>query len=129
MTDPLATRTNDGLDELMVGVFVAAVDQFPESLTAMRSIVERAAKIKRPDRVVRRPDREHPHAGGGGRGVAEDGGFGRLQQLAEPGASVEARRRQRVWAGRFRRGGHQDDLLDTEVDQLVDDANQPAGAV
>src|SRR5512138_263077 len=104
MSDPLATRTNHGLDELTVGVFVAAVDQFPESQTTVRSIVERAAKIKRPDRVVRRPDREHPYASGGGRGVAEDGGFGRLQQLAEPGAAVEARRCQRVRAGRFRRG-------------------------
>src|SRR5699024_10754919 len=58
--DPLATGADDRLDELPVGVFVAAIEQLGQGLHAVRSLVADAGEIERAERVVRRTDDEEP---------------------------------------------------------------------
>src|SRR4029453_17814932 len=114
------TGPDDRLDELAVRVLVPAVDEFGETVAPVRPVVVAAAEIERSDRIVCGPDRENANAARGVGGVADDGGFGGLQIIAEPAATVETRRRQRVWTLRLRRRGHDDQLLGAQVDQLVD---------
>ena len=64
LSHPFARRADDRLDELMVRVFVPEAHQLAQALTPVRAIVVATAKIKRPDRIVRRPDGENADAAG-----------------------------------------------------------------
>ena len=100
----VAARADDRLDELVVGVLVAAAHQLGERLPAVGSIVEAAGEIERADRVVRGPDREdaRPRRRSARSDVADGRRLGRLQVLADAAAAVEPRRRQRVRARAIR---------------------------
>ena len=113
---PLAARADHRLDELVVGIFVAAAHQLGERLPAIGPIVEAAGEVERADRIVRGPNRENARPAPRRRpcDVADGRGFGRLQVFAEPPAAVEPRRRERVRPWRFGRRRHQDHLLDVE---------------
>src|SRR5207245_9665755 len=95
-SDAVARGTHDRLDELMIGILVAAIHQLAEALRTVGSIVEAAGEIERPNRVVRGPDGEHPHAAGGGGRVAENCRFGGLHELAQPRAAVQTGPGERV---------------------------------
>ena len=63
------------------------------------------------------------------RGVADDRRLRRLQILAEPAAAVE-RAARAARAGRATPATrHEDDLLDAEIDELVEQADQAVGPV
>ena len=108
----------------MIRVFVAATHQLVERLRAMRSIVVAAREIERSDGVVDRSDREDANAAGGRRRITDDRGFRRLQIFPKAAASLDARAGERVRSRRLRSGRDQDDLLRSEIDQFVDEANE-----
>ena len=54
--DPFAARGHDGLDELVVGVLVAAIDQLAKAEVTIGPFVVDAGKVQWSDRVVRRTD-------------------------------------------------------------------------
>ena len=55
---PFAAGAADWLDELPIGVFIAAIDQFGQRLGAIRPFVVDAGEIKRSKRIVRRANDE-----------------------------------------------------------------------
>ena len=126
---PLAA--DDRLDELVVGILVAAAHQLGQAWPPVGSIVEPAVEVERADRIVRRPDDVEPRTRLAGelRGVADGRRLERLQVLADAPASVQPRRRKRVRARRIRRGRDEDDLLDVHQRQLFDQAQQAARAI
>jgi len=50
--DPLSASADDRLDELAVGVLVAAIDELAERLPPIGSFIVNAGKIQRPERIV-----------------------------------------------------------------------------
>ena len=58
--NPLAAGTDDGLDELAVGVFVAAIHELRERLDAIRALIVHTREIKRAKRVVSRTNDKQP---------------------------------------------------------------------
>ena len=56
-SEPFPARGHDRIDELTVGVLVAAIDQLVEALVAVRPRVESPPPIERADRVVGGSDR------------------------------------------------------------------------
>ena len=56
--DPLAARADDRLDELAVGILVAAVEQLAQRVRAIGPFVVDAGEIERPQRIVRRTNDE-----------------------------------------------------------------------
>ena len=58
--DALAAGADHRLDELAVGISVAAIDELRQRQRAIGSFVVDAGEIERTDRIVRRPDDEEP---------------------------------------------------------------------
>src|SRR5436853_7478989 len=54
MRNHLAAGADDGLDELMVGVLVAALHQLLRRMAPVGGIIIRAGEIERANRIVRR---------------------------------------------------------------------------
>src|SRR5919204_2658652 len=107
---PFAARAHEGLDELVMGVLVPAAHQLGGRWAAIGSIVVPAGKIKWPDGIVRRTNREDPAHTRGAEpgGVADGGGFARFEILSHARAPVEAAGHQAVRAGKLRRCGDHD---------------------
>src|SRR5262245_36652369 len=96
LADALAAGADDRLDELMVGVLVAAIQQFRQRLTAMRSIVVAAAEVERADGVVGRTNRVDADTGGCRGRVSKDACLGRLNVFPEAPAAIEDRKSTRL---------------------------------
>src|SRR5258708_7943125 len=58
--DAFAARGDDGLDELVVGVLVAAIHELGDRIEAIGPLVVDAGKIERAERIVRRTDEKEP---------------------------------------------------------------------
>ena len=94
LPDALAARADDRLDELVIGVLVAAAHQLGQRLRADR-IDRRSRRRNRTDRPDCAPAGSRRSAGRAAAGridVAHDRRFRRLQVFAEAAASVEPRR-------------------------------------
>src|SRR5574339_887984 len=57
--NPIATGGDDRLDELTVGVLVAAIDEFREAEMTIRPFVVDALEIERANGIVRGADEKH----------------------------------------------------------------------
>ena len=55
---PLAAGADDRLDELAVGILVAAIDELAERLSPVGSFIVHPSEIQRPERIVRGADDE-----------------------------------------------------------------------
>ena len=58
--EEIAARRDDRLDELAVGILVAAVDELGERVDAIGAFVVDAVEIERPERIVGGPHDEEP---------------------------------------------------------------------
>ena len=90
--EEIAARRDDRLDELPVGVLVAAIDELREPVDAIGSLVVDALEIEWTERIVRRPDDEEagePAAPVLER-VAHPGGFERGQRVGRVPAEIAA---------------------------------------
>src|SRR5262249_57818135 len=61
--DPVRAGRDDGVDELAVGVLVAAVHELGDGEPPIGPLVVHAAKVERPARIVSRTDRLREPAG------------------------------------------------------------------
>ena len=113
-------------------VLISARHQLLQRLTPIRPVVVPAGKVERSNRVVRGPNREEAHRSAAGPAfafngagrlahrVADRGGFSRFEVLAQPAAAVQAGRRQRMRPAGIGSGGHEQDLLGAQLDQLFE---------
>src|SRR5438067_5437601 len=131
MRNHLAAGADDGLDELMVGVLVAALHQLLRRMAPVGGIIIRAGEIERANRIVRRTNhverieaqQRMVH------GVAQRRRLRRRDELAETTAKVEPWQAKPMRGRRPRRRGDDNDLRDRDARELLEEAVDGPGTV
>src|SRR5688572_18254269 len=111
--DAIAAGADDRLDELAVGILVAAIDELCDGMNAIRPFVEDAAEVERPQGIV--DGTNHVEAGNAPRemleGVAQTRGLERSELFTGTPLRVDASGAQLVRVRRRRRRGDEDNLF------------------
>src|SRR5258708_35090306 len=84
--DALAAGRDHRLDELVIGVLIAAIDELRDGVEPVRTLVVNTREIERAQRVVRGADEEEPGESSAGalQRITQAGGFEREQLLGGP---------------------------------------------